>query len=190
MPRGADRLNLLAAVAGILRQHGVPFVVIGAAAMAVRGVSRSTRDLDVLAVSPRCLEADLWAPLRAAGVSMIVRAGDAEDPLAGVVRFTTPGASPVDLIVGRSRWQHDIVARGEPAVVEQTDVPVATAADLVLLKLYAAGPQDAWDVVQLLEATEPAARTALVAAVEAGLGQLPEEAGRLWRRVQRETGPP
>lgn len=155
--------------------------------MAVRGVSRSTRDLDLLTVSRQCLDAALWESLRAAGVSVAVRTGGADDPLAGVVRFTVPGTSPVDLVVGRSRWQQGVVARAEPAVVEHTDLPVATAADLVLLKLYAGGPQDAWDIVQLLESPD---RPALVATIEARLGELPADARRLWRRVVGEAGSP
>jgi hypothetical protein len=36
-------------------------------------------------------------------------------------------------------------------------VPVATAGDLIALKLYAGGPQDAWDVEHLLQTGDRAA---------------------------------
>lgn len=51
---------------------------------------------------------------------------------------------PVDVIVGRSPWQAEIIARALPAVVAGTNVPIAQAADVVLLKLYAGGdlPQE------------------------------------------------
>ena len=55
-----------------------------------------------------------------------------------------------------------------------------TPADLILLKLYANGPQDAWDVEQLLASGD---RAGLVAAVEAALPALPEDSRRLWARV-------
>src|SRR6059036_2303956 len=64
--------------------------------------------------------------------------------------------------------------------IEEVSVPVATAADLVLLKLYAGGPQDAWDVEQLLAGP---GRAALVAEVDAALGTPPEDSRRLWARI-------
>jgi hypothetical protein len=57
---------------------------------------------------------------------------------------------------------------------------VATASDLIALKLYAGGPQDAWDIEQLLQAGH---RSRLVAAVETLLPSLPEDARRLWARI-------
>jgi hypothetical protein len=53
----------------------------------------------------------------------------------------------------------------------------------VLLKLYAGGPQDAWDVAQLLAAER---REELVATVEERLVTLPSAAQTLWRRLLAE----
>jgi hypothetical protein len=47
----------------------VPFAVVGAAALAVHGVSRATRDVDVLVIDPTCLSAATWAPLQQPGVA-------------------------------------------------------------------------------------------------------------------------
>lgn len=55
----------------------------------------------------------------------------------------------------------------------------AAPADLVLLKLYAGGPQDAWDIAQLLDAAP-----AIEPLVEASLGGLPAECAALWRRIR------
>ena len=62
---------------------------------------------------------------------------------------------------------------------------VAEAADLVLLKLYAGGPQDLWDVHQLLDANP-----GLEGAVGGRLAGLPEDCARRWTRVgqERRTG--
>jgi hypothetical protein len=48
-------------VAAILRQRNIPFAVIGAAAMALYGVIRSTRDIDILIVDPAGLDHALWS---------------------------------------------------------------------------------------------------------------------------------
>jgi hypothetical protein len=181
MSRGADRLSLLAPVTGILRSRRIPFALIGAAAMAVHGISRSTRDLDLFTLALECLEFSTWAPLTGAGIETRLRRGDADDPLAGVARFTAAGNDPVDLIVGKSRWQVGILYRSREAAVEGTRIPVASPADLVALKLYAGGPQDAWDIEQLLAAADGAA---LAAAVELLLPDLPDEPRALWARIR------
>lgn len=167
-------------MAALLRDRTIPFVVIGAAAMAVHGVSRSTRDLDLLALAPECLDAATWAPLRAAGVEVRIRRGDADDPLAGAVRFTASGERPLDIVVGKRPWQEAVLARHGDAEIEGVRVPVASSAGLILLKLYAGGPQDAWDVAQLLEGP---GRAPLIAEVEASLDALPESARRLWLQI-------
>ncbi len=148
--------------------------------MAVHGVSRATRDIDLLALDPACLSAATWASLQQRGVAVTIRRGDTDDPLAGVVRLAGDGESPVDVIVGKSSWQARALDRASPRVIDGVATPVAGLADLLLLKLYAGGPQDAWDVVQLLEAGD---RAALVAEVEASLAALPETSRRLWSRV-------
>jgi hypothetical protein len=168
-------------VTEILRSRSIPFALIGAAAMAVHGVSRSTRDLDLFTLAVECLEVATWSPLAASGIEARLRHGDADDPLAGVARFTAAGNDPIDLIVGKSRWQAGILDRSREANVEGTRVPVAGAADLIALKLYAGGPQDMWDIEQLLGAADDAA---LAAAVERLLPDLPAETRALWARIR------
>lgn len=164
----------------------MPFAVVGAAALAVHGVSRSTRDLDLLTVAAECLNPEFWDPLRRAGADVRIRAGDRDDPLAGVVRITRPGEHPLDLVVGRGGWQAAIADRAREVAIEGVTVPVARPADLVLLKLYAGGPQDAWDVEQLLAGPD---REGLVAEVEAALPALPADSRALWARI-RGGAPP
>jgi len=148
--------------------------------MAVHGVSRSTRDVDLLVVDPECLSPATWEALEREGIAASIRRGDAADPLAGAVRLTGPGQAMLDIIVGRSAWQARVLERASASKIEGISVPVATAADLILLKLYAGGPQDAWDVEQLLVGP---GRAALVAEVAAMLGTLPEDSRRLWARI-------
>jgi hypothetical protein len=174
-------VTLLAATVGRLRERGTRFALIGAAALAVHGVSRATRDLDLLVVDGACLDPAYWAPLAASGIEADVRRGDAADPLAGVVRLRRAQESPVDLVVGRHPWQADVLAGAVETDVLGVAVPVAGRADLILLKLFAAGPQDAWDVEQLLAGPE---RAATVAAVDRRVIALPEDSRTLWGRLR------
>ena len=155
--------------------------MIGAAAMAVHGVSRSTRDVDVFTLAQECLEAAFWTPLRAPSLEARVRKGDADDPLAGVVRLTAVGEHPLDVVVGKSPWQAAVTAGAREALIEDVRVPVAGPVDLILLKLYAGGPQDAWDIQQLLAGPEGAA---LAAQVDAAVTALPPEGRSLWARIR------
>ncbi len=171
--------TLLEQVARRLQAESVPFALIGASAMAAHGVSRSTHDSDLLVVGSRCLAAELWSPLAGAGVTIDIRRGDADDPLLGVVRLTHDPEA-VDVVVGRPAWQSAILQRAVPSHALGFAVPIATAADLVLLKLYAGGMQDRWDIEQLLAGASAAS---IIADVEEQLVELPERSRELWRML-------
>jgi hypothetical protein len=149
--------------------------------MAVHGVSRATVDLDLLTTDASVLDPSRWDELRRGGVDVEVRHGDFEDPLAGVVRLRAPGDRSVDVIVGRHPWQQSIVERAELLALEGMVLPVVRAADVVLLKLFAGGIQDAWDVEQLLASGD---REALSAEIEERLTDLPPECRALWTKIR------
>ncbi|MCC6764632.1 MAG: nucleotidyltransferase [Deltaproteobacteria bacterium] len=167
----------LADVSALLERQGIRHAIIGATALAVHGVTRSSEDVDFLVTDRRCLEPAPWQALVADGVDVDIRRGDADDPLAGVVRLRSAD-SQIDVIVGRGQWQNDVLTRARPTMLRGTLIPVVTAADLVLLKLYAGGPQDAWDVDQLLDAVPT-----IEAEVTAALPALPTPCARLWQRI-------
>ena len=173
-------MKLLGKVVDALEAADIAYALIGAAAMAVHGVARSTLDLDLLVVDPRCLDTSQWSQFVREGIEVTVRPGDHDDPLAGVVRFEEADARPVDLVLGRHAWQRRILERSGRVRVGSRDIPTALPSDLVLLKLYAAGSQDAWDVHQLLAGD---GRAELIARVEANIADLPAASIDLWRRI-------
>ncbi len=173
-------MKLLDDVRGILDRSGIRFAVVGAAALAYRGVSRATLDIDLLTIDHRILERSRWDGLSRGGAHVDVRVAEADDPLGGVVRFRRHGEREVDLILGRPGWQSAVVDAAEFLGPPGGAIPVARPADLILLKLYAGSPQDAWDIQQLL-GDHPAAD--LVAEVTAKVRALPAEAAVLWKRI-------
>jgi hypothetical protein len=176
-------VTLLASVAATLRAHGTPFALIGAGAMAVHGVSRSTRDLDVLVTDVGCLRSAYWDGAKLEDVDITTHRGDADDPLAGVVRLRPrQGGGPLDVVIGRSGWISGVLQRAAQSEIDGVHVPVARRADLILLKLYAGGSQDAWDIEQLLAGE---GSDAVIADVERELPRLPPHASQLWRRIHR-----
>ena len=169
-------MSLLEEIRATLDAAGIHHALIGALALSAYGVNRATLDLDLFTTDISCLMPEFWADLRSRGVAVEVRKGDLTDPLAGVVRFQAPGEGPIDVVVGKFAWQTRVLERAEPI----GGTLVVRAADLVLLKLYAGGLQDAWDVQQLL--ARPF-REELIREVESRLSDLPARCQVLWKKV-------
>jgi predicted nucleotidyltransferase len=171
----------LAVVVRTLDEAGVPCALIGASALSAYAVARSTLDIDLMVCDPKVLDPALWSRV-GAGCAVDVRRGDVLDPLVGVVRVTGPGR-PVDVVVFRPLgWQAAALARAVPVTWSGLDVRVVTPEDLVLLKLYAGGPADLWDVLALLDAVPD--RAALVGRVDASLSTLPAVMRRRWAKAR------
>jgi hypothetical protein len=176
-------MRLLAEVLRLLESERVPHALIGAAALAVRGVSRSTVDIDLLCVDTRVLRREAWSALATPGRTLRVLEGDADDPLAGSVRIRE-GSEIVDVVVGRHAWEREIIESAEPLSLGEVTVPVVRPAGLVLLKLHAGGAKDAWDIRALLEASAQPAE--IESEVERVVPRLPADARNLWSRLRAQ----
>jgi hypothetical protein len=174
-------MSLLRDVVAVLEAAKIRHALIGAVAMAVHGVSRSTADIDLLTVETRSLREELWTDLKARGASLRILKGDFEDPLAGSVRLRE-GTQVVDVVVGRYVWQKEILDAAERQSIGEIELPVARPAGLVLLKLDAGGPKDAWDIRSLLEVHAPA--EAIRAEVDRVIARLSAESRGLWERLR------
>ncbi len=179
-------MSLLRDTVELLEAEGIRHALIGAAAMAVRGVSRATADVDLMTLDVRALSPGLWTKLEAKGVHVLLLRGDTDDPLAGNVRLSVPEDRIVDVVVGRHVWQQEIVDDAESLSIGEIALPVAKPAGLVLLKLYAGGPKDAWDVRALLEGLDAPNRRAVEDEVGRIVPRLPRECGHLWDRLREE----
>lgn len=177
-------MTLLSDVLRHLERNDVRAVLMGAAAMPVYGVARATHDSDVITVDRKVLSRDFWTALENADVD--VRRGDPFDPLAGVVRLKRPRERQVDVVVGKYIFIRDVIERAEVRVIGGVSLPVARLADLILLKLFAGGPQDAWDIGRLLESSSSS--SSVVAEVESHISELPSDAQELWSRIRAERG--
>lgn len=168
----------------LLDAAGIEYAVIGAFALAARGQPRATDDLDFLTVDRAVLRDEFWAPLRERRFKVEVRRGDSDDPLAGVVRAVTAAGEQTDVIVGKWKWQGEVIERAEAIMVGGVTYRVPRTADLILLKLYAGGPQDKIDIQHLLDTPD---RAALVAEVESNIHRLPRGDRALWRELLTAT---
>lgn len=167
-------MTLLADVVAHCEQRNVQVALIGAAAMTVYGVSRTTFDADLLTVDRAVLRPDFWTDFPEPADA---RKGDFDDPLAGVVRIKRAGERSVDVVVAKYKFQAAVLSRATRMNIGGGPVPVVQAADLVLLKLFAGGPKDLLDVQMMLDA-DPSLRSS----VEPHLHELPDDARHLWQR--------
>ena len=164
------------AVGRYLLERHVSFAVIGAQALISRGVVRFSFDTDLLTLDRVVLSPPFWADLPGARID--VRRGDLLDPLAGVVRITFAD-DQVDVVVGKYKWQRAAIERAEPLDFDGVDLPVVQRPDLVILKLFAGGPQDLWDVHALL-----AIDATIKAEVDRLITDLADDVQESWRRLR------
>lgn len=172
---------LLAPVTAALDRASVRYAVIGAGALAAHGIARSTFDLDLFTTDAAALDQPTWTIVAAdSRIELEIRRGDSTDPLAGLVRLAAPGERDIDVVVGRLRWQTEVVGRAVPVEIAGVRLPIVTPADLILLKLYAGGSQDYWDIEQLLTRDD---RDAIIETVNSRIGLLSRDNNATWARI-------
>jgi hypothetical protein len=164
----------------VLDRLGVPYALIGAHAMAARGYPRSTSDVDFLTSDDRVLDRAVWAGLEQEGAVVDARRGDADDPLGGVVHVLLADGTDVDLVVGRWKWEAQVIERAEELSIAGALVRVPLTSDLILLKLAAGGYLDMRDAAALLALGD---RKALVASVDAHIGEVSPDVRPRWREL-------
>jgi hypothetical protein len=137
--------------ARFLRAEGIAYALIGGLAVSIRGQTRVTADVDLV------VAADVERALSLAGAL----AGSPFQPLVKEVDeiITTAFLLPlrhratgvkVDIAIGLSGFEQQAIARSEALELGGCMVPVATAEDLLILKLLAGRPQDEEDIRGLL----------------------------------------
>jgi len=67
------------------------------------------------------------------------------------VHLRLSSGEDADVIVGRWKWEENVISRAEVVALGSLAVPVPRTSDLILLKLAAGGPLDLQDVVTLIE---------------------------------------
>jgi hypothetical protein len=138
--------------AGLLRGYAL----IGGLAAGVWGLPRATHDVD-FALVPATTETSAIAD--ALGAQF--HASGPGDPLRGVFQTTVPSQSravPVQLILLPGRWNEVILKDVETVSVLGCAVPVVAWPTLVLLKVYAGGPQDLLDAASVMTTRTPSAK--------------------------------
>jgi Nucleotidyl transferase of unknown function (DUF2204) len=141
----------LADAVAFLESEGISYALIGGLAVSLRGQPRVTVDVDMviaidvnraLALLPM-LSQSKFEPLFH-GVEEVV-----QKSFILPLRHRTTGIK-VDLAIGLSGFERQAVARAERIQIADQKVAVATAEDLLVMKLLAGRPQDEQDITGLI----------------------------------------
>ena len=135
-----------------LKLAAVPHAVIGAAALAARGLPRMTKDLDIAVLVEdafRALDA-----LRRAGFRSVTPINRAAEPDAMYVLRHGRAGVEVDVHVASGEPESTVVADATPARVFGAAAPVATLEHLVLMYLYSNQPRHFGDLARIVTETD------------------------------------
>jgi hypothetical protein len=142
----------LPTVACLLDQAAIPYAVIGAHAVNAWVEPRMTADIDVTAHADAEAMDRLERVLIAAGWSVARKHGAAQPSGPDFVRFVSGDAvMTLEVQTAKTDFQHEVIRR---AVVAEDGVRVASAEDLIVLKLIADRPKDQADLLALVALPE------------------------------------
>lgn len=144
--------TLLRAI-GDLREIGASFALIGGLAVSLRAEPRTTRDVDLAVGVADDSEAEgVVNALRSRGYAVAIVMEHESTGLLSTVRLLSPvpGHIFLDLLFGSSGIEPDLTARATVLeVLPGVEAPVATAGDLVALKLLARSAERLQDSLDL-----------------------------------------
>lgn len=139
-------------VVGVLENHGISAVVIGAVALAAYHYVRFTEDLDLGIEAELPAMQTLVTALRTEGFLTEFREPDEDDPLGGVIDVTG-SFGLVQIINFGNRFPaaiRDALAGGDVLVTPGGKLRIVPLPQLVALKLYAGGSKSKTDIIELL----------------------------------------
>jgi hypothetical protein len=106
-----------------------------------------------------------------------IRAGDADDPLGGVVHILLPDQTDVEVVIAKCKWEARLIEPAEPMPMGGVTITVPRLGDLILLKLAEGGYLDLRDAAALLAIGD---RPAVVAEVEAHIHEVTPDIRPAW----------
>lgn len=166
-----------------LAKAELPHVVIGAAALAARGLLRMTRDIDIAVTIDDAF--DVLRALEAAGFRSAAPIDWHADPEAMYV-MTDRHGTDVDVLVAAGEPESTVIAEATSTELFGVQAPVATLEHLVLMYLYSSQLRHAGDLGRIVTETD-----ADLAWVERYLAEVhPEMVPTLKERVDAARHPP
>jgi len=143
---------LLLDVIDILDKEKVPYAVIGAMAVSCYGVIRSSLDADAIIriMKDRDNLDKLRRVFKGAGLNVVIKKGNHEDPLLGVILIEDRYGNHVDLLLGIKGVDNDLFKRVARIEFRGETINMVSVEDLIVMKIYAGSSKDLADVQGIL----------------------------------------
>jgi len=135
----------------LLTQHHIRFALVGGIAASLRGRLRATEDLDFVLLTDVDGALELASSLDATPFQPLFPEFEKVVRTAYILALEhqSTGVS-IDLAIGASGFEQKIVNRAQLVTIADTRVHVATAEDLILMKVLAGRPQDDQDIAGMI----------------------------------------
>jgi hypothetical protein len=136
---------------GFLESQRLAYALIGGLAVSLRGQPRLTADVDIVIKADLDGALELSRNLEHSPFRALF--GDVEDVIVKSfllpLRHRTTNVK-VDVAIGMTGFEHEIVARAKTLLVGDCNIAVASAEDLLIMKVLAGRPQDEQDLQGLV----------------------------------------
>ncbi len=140
-------------VTELLKARQFPYAVIGGLAVSLRGEPRVTADVDLVLGITIDAAIDLIPLLKGTSLEPLFSGVEEVVKRAFILPLRhRPTGVKVDLAIGLSGFERQAIARAEAMNIAGQDVLVATAEDLLVMKLFAGRPRDQQDIEGIIAA--------------------------------------
>ena len=114
------------------------------------GAVRATADLDfwVVLFQDTSLE-DVAQEIKRISSVCEIRRGDSDDPVPALIDSVIEGVS-VQFILAIREWEKEFIESSIDVDIENSSVSILGLEELIILKIWAGGPQDLYDAKRLL----------------------------------------
>lgn len=141
---------------GVFERLSIPYALIGGLAVGVHGIPRPTHDLDFTIAVDRSRLSEFFQAVIDLGydVPQEFTTGWVDEvagmPLVKARQWVAGKTIDVDVFLAESRFQKSLIQRRIQTDVEGIPAWIASAEDLILLKLLAGRPRDIGDIQDIL----------------------------------------
>lgn len=146
---------------GVFERLNIPYALIGGLAVGVHGIPRPTHDLDFTIAVDRSRLSEFFQAVIELGydVPQEFTAGWVDQvagmPMVKARQWVEGKTIDVDVFLAESRFQKSLIQRRIQTEVEGIPAWIASAEDLILLKLVAGRSRDLGDVQDILQVQGP-----------------------------------
>lgn len=143
---------LILDVIDILNKEKIPYAIVGAMAVSYYGIVRSSLDADAIVFidySDQEIE-NLKSKLKKKNLHAILKSGDVDDPLLGLILIEDDYGNRVDLILGIKGMEPQAYKRVRKIEFQGEKINMIGVEDLVSMKVFAGGQKDLADAQGVL----------------------------------------